>query len=85
MSSEMHVEAQRLEDPKKRKKRIKPPQTQEGADYDDTIQTPSEPKPTAPTPQSIKLPTRSRTRAHSSRDDPMDRVSAFLTEMPSLE
>eukprot|EP00579_Thalassiosira_antarctica_P011185 CAMPEP_0201919904 /NCGR_PEP_ID=MMETSP0903-20130614/8658_1 /ASSEMBLY_ACC=CAM_ASM_000552 /TAXON_ID=420261 /ORGANISM="Thalassiosira antarctica, Strain CCMP982" /LENGTH=570 /DNA_ID=CAMNT_0048456527 /DNA_START=257 /DNA_END=1969 /DNA_ORIENTATION=+ len=88
ISSEMHVEAQRLEELKKRKKRIKPKPspTQKGTDYEDTTQTATEPQPTPPSKLlNLTSPSRSRPRAHNSKEDPMDRVQAFLTELPSLE
>lgn len=86
IKSEMHVEA-RLEELKKRKKRCNERSlpTQKEIDYDDAIQTPTEPPPTAHKQLLCGSPSRSRPRAHnSSKDDPMEQVQMFLTELPEL-
>ena len=65
ISSEMHVEAQRLEELKKRKKRIKPKPspTQKGTDYEDTTQTATESQHTAPSKLlNLTSPSRSHPR-----------------------
>ncbi|KAL7536540.1 hypothetical protein ACHAWF_005490 [Thalassiosira exigua] len=84
MSSEMHVEAQRLEELKKRK--IKPKVSSAASPVQKEADAATEPRPTTPNrATSLATPSRSRSRAHNSREDPMDRVQAFLTEMPSLD
>mmetsp|Transcript_18653 Transcript_18653/g.40578 ORF Transcript_18653/g.40578 Transcript_18653/m.40578 type:complete len:621 (-) Transcript_18653:193-2055(-) len=85
-SSEQHVEAQKLEDLKKRKRRIEPKPSPTHNDYDDAMQTDTEPQSATPNKLSnLTSPSRSRPRAHNSKEDPMVRVQAFLTELPSLE
>ena len=79
MTSEMHVETQRQEEFKKRKKRIKP----KASPDDDVIQTATEQQATTKL-LNLTSPPRSRPKAHNSKEDPMDRVQHCLTEMPCL-
>ena len=89
-NSEIHTnEAQRLEEMKRKKKRAKEKShTQQfGNDSDDDI---SQELIVSQTNKASKISNlsstpSSRPKPHSYGDDPIDRVQAFLTEMPSLE
>ena len=85
-TSQKHAEAQLLEELKSRKKRIKKkrPSTQKDADHDDIIQIDSEPRAATPNLKNLTSPSK-RNSATKTREDPIDRVQAFLTEIPSLE
>lgn len=97
-SSEMHISHKTTKDSKTRKKRVvKPkqgPLSPAQAQGESTKQT--APPPAGPSPHpatfaennvvALPLPvTSQKTKHSSSRDDPMDRVTTFLTEMPLLE
>ena len=82
IASERRIEAQRLEEMEKRKKSTKPkPSQTQGEDYSRPIETDA----TEPKILNLTSPSKSRPRAHNSKEDPMDRVQAFLTELPLLE
>ena len=85
-TSQKHAATQMLEELKSKKKRIKKkrPSTQKDADHDDTIQIDSEPRAATPNLKNLTSPTK-RNSATKTREDPTDRVQAFLTEIPSLE
>ncbi len=87
MTSEMHIEAQRLEEMKTRKKRIKPrPAADTQKENHDPVQPIQEPPPpTTPNLNHLASPPKSRQRAHNSREDPIEKVCLFLTEMPNLD
>jgi hypothetical protein len=88
-TSEKHAEAHLMsEELKNKKKRIKKkhPPSQKDLDHVDVNQTDLEPKAVVtPQLQYSTSPTRSRQSGLNSRDDPMDRVQAFLTEVPPLD
>merc|ERR1719253_497967 len=86
MSSELRVEARRQEELKKTKKTesAKPPPSSARDEEPGTAAEPSLPA----TPSKLlhlTSPPRSRPKAHNSKEDPMERVQAFLTKLPSLE
>ena len=85
-TSQTHAEAQMSEELKSKKKRIKKkrPSAQKDADHDDIIQIDSEPRAATPNLKNLTSPTK-RNSATKTREDPTDRVQAFLTEIPSLE
>ena len=96
MSSEMQI-AQKSKDSKPRKKRVvkpkqkplSPAQTQ-GESTKQTAPPPaiSSSYPATPNTQkknNIASPASSQKTQQTRRDDPMDRVTTFLTEMPLLE
>jgi hypothetical protein len=70
---------------KSKKKRIKKkrPSTEKDTDNDDTPQPDAEPQAVTPSLKNSTSP--KRQSGIKPREDPTDRVQAFLTEIPSLE
>jgi hypothetical protein len=85
-TSQQHAEAQLLEELKSKKKRIKKkrPPSRKDSDNDDIIQADLEPQAVTPNIKNF-VSSSKRQSGNKPREEPIDRVQAFLTEVPSLE